>query len=106
MAARKPRTASKKKKPEQPHLPAAGMKADVHPDVESAGEEYLEIQEERRDLAAKAKDAKQELIDAMQRHGVEKYRVGDHIVEVGKKDVVRVKKHKEPKADTSDGFDD
>lgn len=82
-----------------------GTEQTEHEDVESAAEDYIEIQEQRRNLAEEGRASKQALIDAMKAHGVTSYRFDDHVVTAGVKDVVNVKKQKAPSSDLPGGED-
>lgn len=95
--ARKKVAPPKKSRAKQQHLP--GTDHDRHADIDDKAESFLEVQENRRQLAADAKDLKSEIIRLMREYGVETYRVENHIFEVSSKDVVRLKKQKDPKAD-------
>jgi len=103
MARSKKSPAPKKQRPKQTQIP--GTEQTAHVDVEDAAERYLEVHETRRELAAEAKELKQNLIELMKKHGVTSYRFEDHIVEAGTRDVVRFKKQKPPQTNTPDDLD-
>ena len=76
-----------------------------HEDVESAAEDYIQIQDQRRTIAEQGRAAKQALIDAMKDHGVTSYRFDDHVVTAGTRDVVNIKKQKAPSNELPGGED-
>jgi hypothetical protein len=91
--------APRKKVPAQQDIP--GTKPASFKELDELAEGYLEVQEQRRQLAEEAKGSKAAIIETMKKHGVEMYRFEKHTFELSQKDVVRLKKQKDPQADTS-----
>lgn len=89
----------RERRPKQPTFP--GMEEPTHKDIDDRAEIYVDERDERIRQSAKEKEAKDALLEKMNEHGLEVYKLpdGQKVIVTGKKDV-RVEK---PKKHESNG---